>query len=90
MIGVSGRFLCDIQADARSQRSTDATQTPYHNLCAYTPLNTTSFTKVFCFCIYLTMKSNSDPASIRTPSKVEKAPSSTGANMCSKASTARL
>lgn len=45
MIGVSGRFLCDIQVEARSQRSTDATQTPYHNLCAYTPLNMTSFFK---------------------------------------------
>lgn len=47
MIGVSGGFLRDIQAEARSQRSTDATQTPYHNLCTYTPLNTTSFTKGF-------------------------------------------
>lgn len=37
---------------------------------------------------YLTMKSNSDPASISTPSKVETAPSRTGANMCSRASTA--
>lgn len=36
------------------------------------------------------MKSNSEPASMRTPNKVEKAPSSTGANMCSSASTARL
>lgn len=36
------------------------------------------------------MKSNSDPASIKTPSRVENAPSSTGANMCSSARTARL
>lgn len=41
-------------------------------------------------CPYLTMKSNSDPASMSTPSRVEKAPSRTGANMCSRASTARL
>lgn len=37
---------------------------------------------------YLTMKSNSDPASISTPSSVDTAPSKTGANMCSRASTA--
>lgn len=42
------------------------------------------------FWSHLTMKSNSEPASMRTPNKVEKAPSSTGANMCSSASTARL
>lgn len=41
-------------------------------------------------CTHLTIKSNSEPASNRTPNKVEKAPSSTGANMCSRASTARL
>lgn len=45
---------------------------------------------MFTFWSYLTMKSNSDPASMRTPNKVEKAPSSTGANMCSNASNARL
>ena len=39
---------------------------------------------------HLTMKSNSEPASMRTPSRVEKAPSSTGANMCSRARRARL
>ena len=39
---------------------------------------------------HLTMKSNSEPASMRTPSRVEKAPSSTGANMCSRARMARL
>lgn len=39
---------------------------------------------------YLTIKSNSDPASIRTPSRVENAPSNTGANICSRARTARL
>lgn len=37
---------------------------------------------------YLTIKSNSDPASMSTPSRVETAPSRTGANMCSRASTA--
>lgn len=37
---------------------------------------------------YLTIKSNSDPASISTPSSVETAPSNTGANMCSNARTA--
>lgn len=37
---------------------------------------------------YLTIKSNSDPASINTPSSVDTAPSNTGANMCSKARTA--
>lgn len=37
---------------------------------------------------YLTMKSNSDPASISTPSRVDTAPSRTGANMCSRASIA--
>lgn len=44
----------------------------------------------FDFVTDLTIKSNSEPASIRTPKNVEKAPSSTGANMCSSASTARL
>lgn len=34
MIGVSGKFLGDIQVEARSQWSTDATQTEV--LCAYT------------------------------------------------------
>lgn len=34
------------------------------------------------------MKSNSDPASISTPNRVETAPSRTGANMCSRASMA--
>lgn len=39
---------------------------------------------------HLMMKSNSDPASIRTPSSVEIAPSTTGANMCSRATAERL
>lgn len=34
MIGFSGRFLCDIQVEAWSQRSTDATLTPYDNFRA--------------------------------------------------------
>lgn len=94
MIGVPGRFLCDIQVEARSQRSTDATQTPQDNLCVclYIPyiILLTYFFMRFGVRTHLTMKSNSEPASIRTPNKVEKAPSSTGANMCSSASTARL
>lgn len=36
------------------------------------------------------MKSNSDPASMRTPSSVEIAPSTTGANMCSRATAERM
>ena len=36
------------------------------------------------------MKSNSEPASMRTPRSVEIAPSITGANMCSKATAERL
>lgn len=94
MIGVPGRFLCDIQVEARSQRSTDATQTPQDDLCMclYIQLNECCLFVFMRFgvCTHLTMKSNSEPASIRTPNKVEKAPSSTGANMCSSASTARL
>lgn len=39
---------------------------------------------------HLMMKSNSDPASMRTPSSVEIAPSTTGANMCSRATAERL
>lgn len=39
---------------------------------------------------HLMMKSNSDPASMRTPRSVEIAPSTTGANMCSKATAERL
>lgn len=35
------------------------------------------------------MKSNSEPASMRTPSSVDIAPSITGANMCSNATTER-
>lgn len=31
MSGVSGRFLCDLQAQAWSQRSADATETPRSN-----------------------------------------------------------
>lgn len=36
---------------------------------------------------YLTIKSNSDPASINTPSRVDTAPSKMGANICSNART---
>lgn len=39
---------------------------------------------------HLMMKSNSDPASMSTPSSVEIAPSTTGANMCSRATAERL
>lgn len=39
---------------------------------------------------HLMMKSNSEPASMRTPSSVEIAPSTTGANMCSRATAERL
>lgn len=39
--------------------------------------------------LYLRMKSNSEPANISTPSRVETAPSITGANMCSKATVER-
>ncbi|KAF3858272.1 hypothetical protein F7725_011473 [Dissostichus mawsoni] len=39
---------------------------------------------------HLMMKSNSDPASMRMPSSVEIAPSTTGANMCSRATAERL
>lgn len=38
--------------------------------------------------LYLTIKSNSDPASINTPRRVDTAPSNTGANICSNARTA--
>lgn len=39
---------------------------------------------------HLMMKSNSEPASISTPSRVEMAPSITGANICSIATAARV
>lgn len=87
MAGVSGRFLCDIQVEARLQRSTDTTLKPWQNPCLCRPIRL--YTMIH-FCTHLTIKSNSEPASMRTPNKVEKAPSSTGANMCSSASTARL
>lgn len=39
---------------------------------------------------HLMMKSNSEPASMSTPSRVEMAPSITGANMCSRATLERV
>lgn len=39
---------------------------------------------------HLMMKSNSEPASMRTPSRVEMAPSITGANICSIATADRV
>lgn len=38
MVGVSGRFLCDMQVEARPQRSSDATQTPQRNLLSITSI----------------------------------------------------
>lgn len=56
----------------------------YYNLCSRKGF------KIQVCSLYLTMKSNSDPASIKTPNRVENAPSNTGANMCSSARTALL
>jgi len=53
-------------------------------------LQFTQFNRAAILGTHLTMKSNSEPASMRTPSRVEKAPSNTGANMCSRATAERL